>query len=113
MAKKRRVVYRYPRRKRRRRSNKFTLPLAPIFGLAAGLWEPIKRAQYGDWIGALDEASQAYTGYSPKTKAWNPGAMRRGLIPLVVGLLVHKFVGGRPLNLNQMLGKANVPVIRI
>jgi hypothetical protein len=33
--------------------------------------------------------------------------------PIAIGAMVHKFVGGEPLNLNRALGQAGVPLIRI
>jgi len=101
------------RRKRRRRSRGLTIPLAPVAGLAAGLWKPAEFAMQGRWDWALFQLSRNYTGYNPANKTWNANELKNGLIPLIVGLLVHKFVGGRPLNLNQMLSRAGVPFIRI
>jgi hypothetical protein len=101
------------RRKRRRRSRSLTIPLAPVAGLAAGLWEPAQFAMQGRWDWALFKLARNYTGFNPANNTWNANELKNGLIPLIVGLLVHKFVGGRPLNLNQMLARAGVPFVRI
>ena len=105
-----------PRRKKRRSARKFTLPIAPIAGLAAGLIGPAQYAMAGNYTFAVDQLAYNYTGIAgiaEGTPHFNPEGLTRGLLPLVIGGLVHKFVGGAPLNLNRMLASAGVPVIRI
>ena len=109
---KRRVKRRMARRRGRRRYT-MTIPIAPIAGLLAGMHEPIVRIMQGKADLAIEAVSRNYTGYSPKDKNWLPERMARGLLPLVIGCLVHKFVGGPPLNLNRVLARAKVPFIRI
>lgn len=96
-----------------------TIPIAPLAGLAAGLLPPVMEAandgfRHPEWM--LDRITSAYTGITG-TSTGNVGfslqAMGNGLLPLAVGVLVHKFVGGRPLNVNAALSRANVPFIRI
>lgn len=100
------------RRKRRRGRRKFTIPIAPIVGLAAGMAEPIDAAINGDIQGAINGLKWNYLGIGHDGR-FEPAAMTKGLLPLVLGLLVHKFVGGAPLNLNRTLANAGVPFIRI
>ena len=102
---------RYTRRRRRRGS--MTIPIAPVAGLVAGLAAPIDYLIKGDTKNAMLKLCKNYTGYNYEVGLWSPDDLKRGLLPLVVGLLVHKFVGGPPLNLNRMLGRAKVPLIRI
>lgn len=102
----------YPRRTRRR-SSQMTIPIAPVAGLVAGLAEPADYLIKGDMKNAMLKLCKNYTGYNYEVGLWSPEDLKRGLLPLVVGLLVHKFVGGPPLNLNRMLGRAKVPLIRI
>lgn len=109
--KKGRVKRNMPRRRRSRRRYSMTIPLAPVAGLAVGLSKPISYAISGNYEEAMKELAANYTGYYEGK--WNPKHMVHGLAPLVVGLLVHKFVGGPPLNLNRVLGRARVPFIRI
>jgi len=66
----------------------------------------------GDWNMAMESLKQSYLGIMPDG-SFNPTLMQHGLLPLVVGVLVHKFVGGSPLNFNRNLAKAKVPYIRI
>lgn len=104
------------RRKKRRSRGGFTIPLAPIAGLAAGMATPIQKALDGDWVGALDKLAYNYAGVEGVeggNPRFNPNGLQNGLVPLIIGAMVHKFVGGRPLNLNAMLARAKVPFIRI
>jgi len=104
-------------RKKRRRSSGFTIPLAPIAGLAVGMLKPIEEAMKGNINGVVAHVAMNYTGCDPN-KLGRPDFFQiqraaNGILPLVIGLLVHKFVGGAPLNLNRMLARAKVPFIRI
>ena len=101
------------RRKKGRRSRQFTIPIAPVVGLAAGMAEPVSLLISGDIENAANAASLNYTGYDIKAKTFNFDRLKGGLVPLIVGMLVHKFVGGPPLNMNRMLANARVPFIRI
>lgn len=98
-------------KKRQRGKRKFTIPVAPVVGLIAGLAEPLHRARYGDWDGAIDELSLAYLGYSTRLNKWSINSMARGAAPLLMGLLVHKTAS--LLGVNRMLAQAGVPIIRI
>lgn len=99
--------------KKKRGPRKFTIPLAPILGLAAGLAKPLQFLLAGQVEYAVIEATRNYTGYDMQAQSfWAPNLMK-GLVPLLIGLGVHKFVGGAPLNANRMLAAANVPIIRI
>jgi len=106
------------RNKKRRGKRAFTLPIAPIAGLAAGLAGPIAIAAAGNPPYGLQKAIANYTGVvlggsDFKFQRFDYTQMQNGLLPLVIGGLVHKFVGGAPLNMNRMLASANVPIIRI
>lgn len=100
-------------KKKRRRSRSMTIPLAPVAGLAAGVAEPIAYAMKGDVVQAFNHLSRNYTGVDIGSGSFSVDRLKKGLVPLVIGLLVHKFVGGAPLNANKALARANVPFIRI
>jgi len=107
-------------KKKRRYSRSLTIPLAPIAGLVAGLATPppgresvITNILQGDWKNAFTALAINYTGVDPNTGKFDFNNLTRGLFPLVAGLLVHKFVGGSPLNLNRMLARHKIPLIRI
>lgn len=100
------------RRKRGRGRGGFTIPLAPIIGLAAGVAPAVEAAMSGNFEGAVNHLKYAYLGLDSSNN-FNVGYMAKGLLPLVLGIAVHKFVGGAPLNFNQMLARAKVPLIRL
>lgn len=87
------------------------LPLATLAGLAAGMAEPVKSVMAGNVERALNQISRNYTGYNPWNQQWDYRYMKRGLLPLVIGVLISKFVGGAPLNVNRRL--AGIPFIKL
>ena len=99
-------------KRKKRGKRKFTIPIAPIIGLMAGLAGPIKDLMDGEVEYAVNKLKYSYLGLT-ETNEFKAEALMSGLVPLVVGGLVHKYVGGAPLNLNRMLAAANVPIIRI
>lgn len=103
------------RRKRSRRSKSFTLPLAVVGGLANGLARPAQLALEGNVEQALMLVGARYTGFDMRSGkgSFNLSELGKGLGSLVVGLAVHKFVGGPPLNGNRVLAATGIPFIRI
>lgn len=99
-------------KRRRRGKKKFTIPLAPIAGLLAApaISAGIHRALEGDMYGVAFEA-QKFLGVSGGK--FNAAYLIENISPIIIGCLVHKFVGGAPLNLNKMLASAGVPFVRI
>lgn len=65
----------------------------------------------------LHDATQVlvkdFTGYQPDPRydAFKFNRMKEGLLPVMVGILVHKLAGR--LGINRALGRAGVPIIRI
>ena len=109
-------------RKRSRRRGGMTIPLAPIIGLGAGLaggstWSGgnsvISRLMEGDIADAMKIGAYHYLGYDINLGKFEVQGLMTGVMPLVVGALIHKFVGGAPLNVNRMLAAAKVPLVRI
>ena len=101
-------------RKRSRRSGGMTIPLALVSGVAASVARPLKTAldtqdiQLAAW-----QLCEGYTGFYPGDGSFDVQRLKFGLVPLAMGALVHKFVGGSPLNMNRMLAAAKIPFIRI
>lgn len=90
-----------------------TIPLAPIAGLAAGLARPAQEVMDGNIENAMWWLTVNYTGIDSKTGIFSFENLKKGLVPLIAGCLIHKFVGGAPINANRMLAAAGVPFIRI
>jgi len=99
-------------KKRRRGARKLTIPLAPIARIIAApaVRAGIANAMVGNVDGVLYEAGK-FVGMANGTFDMN--ALISNITPVVVGCLVHKFIGGAPLNVNRMLASANVPLLRI
>lgn len=109
----RKVGRKMARRKGRKRgARKFTLPIAPIIGLGVGLAPAIKDVMDGEYEMAVNKLKYSYLGLDLENK-FKLEALMNGLVPLIVGGLIHKFVGGAPINMNRMLASANVPILRI
>lgn len=105
-------------KKKTRKSRQMTVPMAIVAPLAFGIGQPIK------WVAmdgmSLEEGLRhllfRYTGYNDwagKFDPFNPTGLAKGLFPLIVGALAHKFIGGAPLNVNRILAAHKVPFIRI
>lgn len=99
-------------KKKKRGKRKFTIPIAPVVGLMAGLAGPIKDLMDGEVDFAVNKLKYSYLGITPDG-VFKAEALMSGLFPLIIGGLVHKYVGGAPINMNRMLAQANVPIIRI
>lgn len=100
-------------------ARKMTLPLAIIGGLAHipthRLPNRASMLDYlmdGDINGAFESAKVSMTGIDVDGRFY-PDYLVRTYAPLIMGMLIHKFVGGSPLNLNRTLASAGVPIIRI
>ena len=111
--KKARKVYKKLAKRRRRRNNKITIPLAPIIGIAAGVAEPLGYIIGGNVSTGMEYLKRNYLGLTGPNNEFKIENLMHGLFPLVMGALIHKYVGGAPLNLNRMLASANVPFVRI
>jgi hypothetical protein len=91
-----------------------TIPIAPLVGIMA-------TAESG---GLISNVIAGRFDQIPSSAAWsilgigndnriNMGALVEHWTPTIAGLLIHKFVGGNPLNVNRTLERARVPFLRI
>jgi hypothetical protein len=113
MATKAIVRYRYrPAPRRSHRKSHMTIPIAPIAGLMVGLVPAAKSLAAGNPEAAASGLVYRYTGYRTWDNKWSARGLSTGLLPLVIGGLVHKFVGGQ-LGINAALGRARFPLLRI
>lgn len=103
------------KRKRKRRSRKMTIPIAPVAGLIPMVAPSLISLSEGKYEQAVNRLAYNTVGIAnavTATPSFDAAKMVTNIAPLVAGLLVHKFVGGN-LGVNRMLSNANVPFIRI
>lgn len=99
------------KKKRSRRRNKTTLPIAVIAGAAAGMVKPVKMAVSGDVESAANTLSMDYIGYNFMGHKWEFSRIKNGLLPLVAGVVAHKVAG--KLGVNRAIASTGIPYIRI
>lgn len=98
--------------KTHRRKAGFTLPVAVIAGMAPIALHTMNGYKSGGISGALNDLSAYTTGYVPADNQWKAAHLIEGMGPVVAGILVHKYIGGK-LGVNRMLANAGVPLVRI
>lgn len=99
--------------KKVRRKSQFTVPIAVVAGLgvpAGRLWNDWQK--YGDINIITREIGQFMTGFDWTTGKWNWQPLKYGALPVAVGMMVHKIIGGR-LGVNAALGRAKIPFLRL
>jgi len=99
-----------PKAKRRKRAG-FTLPIAVAVPMAALGVRTVGDVTSKGLDPAFELLSLRTTGFNPRTGQWKPGWMKEGLLPVAVGLLVHKVAG--KLGANKMIARAGIPILRI
>jgi len=101
-------------KKKRKYRRTVTIPMAPILGLvgAEDFRMMIQRAFEGNWNG-VGYHGKSFIGVNPTNNKFDFELFAKNWTPIIVGLLVHKFVGGSPLNLNRTLARHRIPLIRI
>jgi len=60
----------------------------------------------------LKQATRSFAGYDLTTNQVNLTWLYGGLAPLLLGLFVHRFVGGS-LGINRALSRMKIPVLRL
>lgn len=95
------------------KSRKLEIPLAVVAGFAAPTIKIYEHyRQMGGISAAAREAGRILTGFDFWDGRFVPRATLFGLVPIVAGALVHRFVGGR-LGVNRTLRNAGIPFIRL
>jgi hypothetical protein len=97
----------------RRRAAKMTIPIAPLAGFLAtpAVNGAIQNIAVGHWQAVPDNLSHLI-GIDPNTHGFNMQLAITNWSPMVIGLLVHKIVGGK-LGVNATLAKARIPFLRL
>jgi len=87
-----------------------TIPISIVAGFAPGIGAV--ATQFPNVKNMTSVASIVYLGYDPSTNKFNPRTMAAGTLPVLLGVAVHKFIGGT-FGVNRMLAAAGVPFIRL
>jgi len=101
---------RYTRKKSRKRAKR-TIPVAPILGLVAGLVGPVKAVISGNWEAGMEQAVENYTGYNIPSMSWSFNGLKRGLVPLLAGMIAHK--AANALGVNRAFTNLPSPLDRL
>jgi len=93
-----------------------TLSVLVIAGMAPGAlnaWNAYQGgAPYGTGVkSALHSLTYDYTGYDNNARTWSLDGMKRGLLPLALGLAGHKLANR--FGVNRMIANAGIPLIRL
>lgn len=111
MATKTVVKYRNRPTKKRRRKAGTTISMSMAAGIIAGLYTPGSYLLQGDARNSMRFLSRNYTGYDPMEGRFYVNDIKKGLVPLAVGAVVHKIAG--KVGINRALGRAGLPFIRV
>lgn len=109
-----RSVVRYVGRKKRHysRRGRLQLPVAIIAGFIPGVTGIVNELRVGGPQAAMRQASRSFAGFDPSTSQINLTWLYGGLAPLLLGLFIHKFIGGS-MGVNRMLGRMRIPLLRV
>jgi len=111
MAKKQKTRRVFMKRSKSRGPRKMTLPLAIVGGLLPGGTAVVQTATTAGIAMAGRTAGLIYTGYDYTTGKWSISNMKLGLLPLAIGVMVHKAAG--MLGINKAIASTGIPFIRI
>lgn len=99
-------------RARRRSKAQLQIPVAVIAGMLPLIEGCIQGYRVGGINGFVERFSASMTGWMPNEKKFEPKQMMSGAVPMIAGVLAHKFIGQK-LGVNRALSQAGVPFIRI
>ncbi len=100
------------RRGGRKTTRKLNIPLAVVGGLAGApdLRLAVTQALSGQGQNAMKSLARVI-GIQSDGK-FNSGLLLANVGSITLGLLIHKFIGGK-LGLNRMLGQSGIPFVRL
>jgi len=101
------------RKKYSKGKKSFTIPLAVVGGFVPPVAGTVATFQAtGDIQTAGNYMTRVLTGYDIATNRFSLGNMKAGLLPIGLGILVHKYVGGI-MGVNRALAAAGMPILRL
>jgi len=96
------------RRRSGSRSSGMKIPLGIVAGFIPGIAWAGEAVQAGNWNGALERVSLAYTGIRPNPFTITSGYLGKGLYPVMFGFLAHTLANR--FGVNKAIGKLGLPV---
>lgn len=100
-----------------RKAKQLTIPVSIVAGFVPGIANVVAHRRGGAEEMAA-EASRIYLGWAGTnrfgyndTLGFHPYLLKFGTLPIIMGALAHKFIGGK-LGVNRALQAAGVPFIR-
>jgi hypothetical protein len=100
------------RRKKRTTRRSFKLPIAAVGGFIPLVAGTVGNMQSMGAVEGLKSSTSLIMPYDASTGRFTMSGLGRGLLPIMLGFVVHKLIGGS-LGVNKMLAAARVPVIRL
>lgn len=98
--------------KPKHRKNGFTIPLAVAAGFGPLVGMGLQGYREAGYSGASNKLVYGLSGYDMANRNWSTQGLAQGLLPIMIGLVVHKVVGNR-LGVNRMLSRARIPFVRL
>ncbi len=98
------------RRKTKRRRPRMKISIAMIGGLlvpVTHLWSTWRATNNLEITGA--RATEIFSGYNPLTRRFDLGATAQGLLPVAIGVLVSRFIGGG-MGINRQMASMRLPI---
>lgn len=99
------------KKKNGHKRNGITIPVAVVSGFAVPTLRAIDKVKLGTIQDGFVEVVKDFTGYKPYAGTWDWRDLQYGLLPVVVGMGVHKVASA--LGINRALAQAGVPLLRI
>jgi hypothetical protein len=90
------------------RKSGFKIPLGIVAGFVPGVAWAGEAVQAGNWNGAMERVTLAYTGIRPNPFTFTTGYLGKGLYPLLFGVMAHTLADR--FGINKAISKLGLPV---
>lgn len=90
------------------RKPKVRVSLAVLAGLAPTAVGAIESTQKWGWKAGVNHITRNMLGYDYQQGFFNAGMMKGGMLPLVLGIAVHKVAG--MVGINRQIAKLGLPI---
>lgn len=98
-------------KKRRQAKPGMTVSLAVIAGLLPLANQAIQGFREGGIKRVGDRVCSSLTGYDPAVGRWEAAYLKNGLLPILLGVGVHKLAG--KVGVNRAIANAGIPFLRV